>query len=336
MGRVLRRGLIMAFLVAGVISLGTAGFILIEGYPPFDAFYMTLTTITTVGYMEVHPLSNTGRIFNVFLILTGVSTAFLAIGMMTQTVIEMEMGEALARRRARRMIEKLKDHYIVCGYGRVGAGAAQELKSAGVPFVVVDRNQERVDEAIRGGMLAMTADSTRDETLRQAGVERAKGVVAALETDADNLYLVLSAKTLNPGIRIAARTSEEESEEKLRRVGADVVFTPYSITGHRLALALLRPGVFEFLRVTSRNIGLDVSIEELKVGEASELAGKTLRQLQVRRELGVIVLAIGKASGQMLFNPPADAELAAGDTLIAMGERDNLSRLSALLQGVRE
>lgn len=335
MSNLLRRGLIIAALLVAVLSLGTAGFILIEDYPPLDAFYMALTTIATVGYMEVHPLSSAGRIFNSALIVIGVSSAFLAIGMMTQTVIEMEMGETLARRKAKRMIEKLKDHYIVCGYGRVGSGAAEELKSAGVPFVVVDRNQERVDEALRNGMLAMTADSTRDETLRLAGVERAKGVVAALETDADNLYLVLSAKTLNPGVRIAARTSEEESEQKLRRVGADVVFTPYSITGHRLALALLRPGVFEFLRVTSRNIGLDVSIEELKVSAASELAGKTLRQLQLRRDLGVIVLAIGKAGGQMLFNPPADAELAAGDTLIAMGERDNLSRLSALLQEVR-
>lgn len=332
MSNLLRRGLIIAALLVTILSLGTAGFILIEDYPPLDAFYMTLTTIATVGYMEVHPLSSTGRIFNSVLIVIGVSSAFLAIGMMTQTVIEMEMGETLARRRAKRMIEKLRDHYIVCGYGRVGSGAAEELKSAGVPIVVVDRNQERVDEALRSGLLAMTADSTRDETLRQAGVERAKGVVAALETDADNLYLVLSAKTLNPGIRIAARTSEEESEEKLRRVGADVVFTPYSITGHRLALALLRPGVFEFLRVTSRNIGLDVSIEELRVSQASELAGKTLRQLQLRRDLGVIVLAIGKAGGQMLFNPPADAELAAGDTLIAMGEKDNLSRLSALLE----
>lgn len=335
MSHLWRRGLLMASLLMAVLSLGTVGFILIEDYPPFDAFYMTLTTIATVGYTEVHPLSGAGRVFNSMLIVIGVSSAFLAIGMMTQTVIEMEMGDTLARRRARRMIEKLKDHYIVCGYGRVGSGAAEELKSAGVPFVVVDRNQERVDEALRNGMLAMAADSTRDETLRQAGVERAKGVVAALETDADNLYLVLSAKTLNPGIRIAARTSEEESEQKLRRVGADVVFTPYSITGHRLALALLRPGVFEFLRVTSRNMGLDVSIEELKVGEASELAGKTLRQLQLRRDLGVIVLAIGKEGGQMLFNPPADAELAGGDTLIAMGERENLSRLSALLQEAR-
>jgi len=330
-----RRTFIVLGLLAAVLAGGTAGFVLLEDYPLLDAFYMALTTIATVGYMEVHPLSPTGRVFNIFLIISGVSTVFFAIGLMTQTVIEMEMGEAFARRKARRMAGKLKDHYIVCGYGRVGAGAAEELKSAGVPFVVIDRNQERVDSALKSGMLAMAADCTRDETLREAGVERAKGVVAALQSDADNLYLVLSAKTLNPGIRVAARTSEEESEQKLRRVGADVVFTPYSITGHRLALALLRPGVFEFLRVTSRNMGLDVAIEECKVDASSEFASKTLRQLQVRRELGVIVLAIGKAEGQMLFNPPADAELAPGDTVIAMGERESLHRFGLLLRGER-
>jgi voltage-gated potassium channel len=182
-------------------------------------------------------------------------------------------------------------------------------------------------------MAAVVADSTRDETLRDTGVERAKGIVAALETDADNLYLVLSAKALNPKIRVAARASEEESEEKLRRVGADVVFTPYNVTGHRLALALLRPSVFEFLSLTSKNIGLDVSIEEVRVHEKCEFVSQSLRQMQLRRDLGVIVLAIRKADGQMLFNPPAEAELSGSDTLIAMGDGESLKRLQKMLHG---
>jgi voltage-gated potassium channel len=294
---------------------------------------MSLTTITTVGYMEIHPLHRAGRIFNVFLIFFGVTTLFLAIGTMTQTIIEMQLGEAFNKRRMKRMIENLKDHYIVCGYGRVGRGAASELKTAGVPLLVVDRDPEKAARAVRAGLLTLVADSTRDESLRDAGIARARGVIAALETDADNLFLVLSAKALNPNISVAARASEEESEEKLRRVGANVVFTPYNITGHRLAMALLRPSVFEFLHLTNKNIGLDVSIEELKVHASSDYVSKSLRQIQIRRDLGVIVLAIRKADGQMLFNPPAEAELAGNDTLIAMGAAENLKRLETLLRG---
>lgn len=328
-----RRAVIVAGMAAAALVMGTAGFILIDNYPLFDAFYMTLITITTVGYAEVHPLSPAGRVFNALLILFGVTTAFFAIGVLTQAVVEMELGEIIGRRRAKRMIEKLKDHYVVCGYGRVGKGAAMELQAAGAPFLIVDRDPEKADRALRAGMLAIAADCTRDETLKEAGVDRAKGVVAAPETDADNLYLVLSAKAMNPGVRVAARASEEESEQKLRRVGADVVFTPYSITGHRLAMALLRPGVFEFVQATTRDMGLNVSIEELKVAEASGIVSKSLRELQIRRELGVIVLAIRKADGQMLFNPPAEAELKGGDTLVAMGEAEDLKRLAEILRG---
>jgi voltage-gated potassium channel len=328
-----RRFLILAGMIGTALALGTAGFTIIERYPVFDAFYMSLTTITTVGYMEVHPLSTAGRVFNSVLIIFGVTTLFMGIGLMTQTIIELELGDVFEKRRIRRMIDKLKDHFLVCGFGRVGRGAAAELQSAGVPFVVIDRDPEKADRATRAGMLALVADSTRDETLRDAGIERAKGVIAALETDSDNLYLVLSAKALNPNARIAARASEDESEEKLRRVGADFVFTPYNVTGHRLALALMRPNVFEFLSLTSKKIGLDVKIEEVKVHEGCEFVSQSLRQMQLRRDLGVIVLAIRKADGEMLFNPPAEAELNGNDTLIAMGDGDSLSRLEKMLHG---
>src|SRR5215475_13337946 len=183
-----RLGLIvlaMALTLAG----GTVGFTLIEHYPVFDAFYMTLTTMTTVGYGEIHPLSQAGRVFNSFLIFFGVTTIFIAIGAMTQTIIEYQLGDAIGRRRNRRMIDKLKNHYIVCGFGRVGRGAAAELQHAGVPFVVVDSSPDRAETAIGGGMLAVAADSTRDDTLRQLGIERARGLVAALATDADNLFV---------------------------------------------------------------------------------------------------------------------------------------------------
>src|SRR5579864_7700608 len=245
----LRRLAFIATLIAVTLATGTVGFTVIEGYSPFDAFYMTLITITTVGYAEIHPLSHAGRIFNSFLIFFGVTTLFFAIGAMTQSIIELELGEYFGKRRHRRMIDKLDRHFIICGYGRVGRNAAHELQRSGVPFVIVDRNPERTERAMQAGMLAVAADSTRDETLRSIGVERARGLVSALATDADNLFVILSAKNLNPKLYVATRAGEEEAEDKLRRAGADAVFAPYTTAGYRLAQAVLRPHVFHFFEI---------------------------------------------------------------------------------------
>lgn len=334
MNRIVRRLAFIAIAVAASLSIGTLGFIAIENYPPFDAFYMSLITITTVGYTEVHPLSHAGRVFNSFLIFFGVSTMFFAIGTMTQTIIELQLGEVIGKRRIRRMIDKLENHYIICGFGRVGRGAADELVRAGARFVVVDRDEDRVEQAIHSGMLAVVGDATRDATLRDVRVEQARGLLAALETDADNLFVVLSAKALNPAIRVSARAGEEEAEGKLRRVGADTVLTPYNTTGHRLAQALVRPHVSEFLDFTTKDIGLNVSIEQIRVG--ADFAARTLRDMQLRREMGVIVLAIRKQDGTMTFNPPADAEIDPGDFLIAMGANEDLRSLESNLGQVGE
>ena len=278
MKRIAGRFLYLLAAVAITLATGTVGFVLIDHYPPFDAFYMTLTTMTTVGYGEIHPLSHAGRVFNSFLITFGVTTIFIAIGAMTQTIIEREFGEAIGKRRNKRMIDKLKDHYIICGFGRVGRGAAAELHHAGVPFVVVDSNPDRVERAILAGMLAVAADATHDETLRQVGIERARGLVAALATDADNLFVLLSAKGLNPRIYVAARAAEEGAEAKMRRAGADAVFAPYSLTGHRLAQSLLRPHVVQFLDFTTKDIGMDIAIEQVRVADNSEMAAKSIRE----------------------------------------------------------
>src|SRR3954447_19589228 len=307
MNRLTRRFSLILLAIVTTLLIGTVGFSVIEHYPPFDAFYMTLTTMTTVGYGETHPLSHAGRVFNSFLILFGVTTIFIAIGAMTQTIIEREFGEAIGQRRNKRMIDKLKDHYIICGFGRVGRGAAAELQHAGVPFVVVDINPERVERAMLAGMLAANADSTRDDTLRLVGIERARGLVAALATDADNLFVLLSAKGLNPQIYLAARAAEEGAEEKMRRAGADAVFAPYAITGHRLAQSLLRPHVMQFLDFTTKDIGPDIAIEQIRVAEASQMVSKTIRDLQLGRDFGVIVMAIRTTDGHMHFNPTAES-----------------------------
>jgi len=333
MTRLTRRFILIVVAIVTTLVIGTLGFTFIAGYPVFDAFYMSLTTMTTVGYGEIHPLSHAGRVFNSFLIVIGVTTIFIAIGSMTQTIIELEFGDALAKRRNKRMIENLKDHYIICGFGRVGRGAASELQHAGVPFVVVDIDPDRVERAMLAGMLAVAADSTHDQTLHLVGIERARGLVAALATDADNLFVLLSAKGLNPNIYVSTRAAEEGAEAKMRRAGADAVFAPYAMTGHRLAQSLLRPHVVQFLDFTTKDVGEDIAIEQVRVANSSEMVSRTIKDMQLRKEVGVIVMAIRKESGEMVFNPPAETAVQGGDYLIVMGRPNNLRALENLLAG---
>jgi len=292
---------------------------------------MTLTTITTVGYQEMRPLSHAGRVFNSFLILFGVSAMFLAVGAMTQTIIELELQDRYGKRRQRRMIENLQDHFIVCGFGRVGRNACYEFQRADAPFLVIDRNEQRVAKAATAGMLAIVADATQDDSLRQAGVLRASGLIAALPSDAENLFIILSAKTLNPTLTVVTRVSEEEAGEKLRRAGADTVFTPYTMAGRQLADALLRPHVVEFLDFARSNIGSKITMEQVCVGSKGELTRHSLVKLSGLRKTGVIVLAIRTQRGETIFNPPDEVEISAGDFLIVMGERSSLQKLEQIL-----
>ncbi|HZS93213.1 MAG TPA: potassium channel protein [Chloroflexota bacterium] len=316
----------MAGLLLFTLCLGTMGFHFIEGLSYFDAFYVTLNTVTTVGN-EQFRLDRAGRVFNAFLMLFGVAAVFFSVGAITQTIIDMELRDPLNSRRTKRMIDKLQNHFIICGFGRVGRSAAYELQRAKVPFLVMDRSEDRVERAIHAGMLAVLADSTRDESLFDAGVARARGLIAALATDADNLFVILSAKNINPTLTVVTRAAEEDAEGKLRRAGADTVFAPYSIAGLRLAQALIRPHVARFLDFTTKNMGLDVAIEQVQVAPGSEFVGKTLREMQIRRELGIIVLAVRQSTGEMVFNPPAETEIGSGDFLIVMGEQPNLQNL---------
>lgn len=329
--RLVRRIVLIAGLLGFIMIVGTVGFVLIEGYSWFEGFYMTLTTITTVGYMEIRTLSHAGRVFNSFVIIFGVSAMFLAVGAMTQTIIELELGDQYGKRRTRRMISQLHDHFIVCGFGRVGRNASFEFQRANVPFLVVDRSEQRVAKATESGMLAVVADATRDDSLREAGIMRARGLIAALPSDAENLFIILSARTLNPKLTVVTRASEEEAEEKLRRAGADTVFSPYSMTGRQLADCLLRPHVVEFMDFARRNIGPQVTVEQVSVTANAEFNKKTIGELMELRRSGVIVLAIRKQGGETVFNPPSDFEIAAGDFLIVMGERANLQRLEQIL-----
>lgn len=329
-----RRLALIAIAVLLTLAFGTIGFIAIEGYPVFDAFYMTLTTITTVGYGEIRALSQAGRIFNSFLIFFGVTVMLLAVGAMTQTVIELELNHFFGKRRIKNMIDKLEGHFIVCGYGRVGRGAADELKKTGAPFVIIDRAEDRVERAMKAGMLAVLADASRDEVLRDVGVDKARGLIATLSSDADNLFLILSAKALNSRLHLSARVDEETSEQKMRRAGADFVFAPYNNTGHRMAQALLKPHVHQFINFATQGTDLDVGIEQVRISSRSSLADRSLADIGLRDQHGVIVLGIRKPDGEMQFNPAADTKLCAGDHLIVMGENTRLQKLEQILTGV--
>jgi voltage-gated potassium channel len=326
-----RRVLLIAGLLCITLVIGTTGFVLIEDFSWFEGFYMTLTTITTIGYQELRPLSHAGRVFNSLLILFGVSAMFVSFGAMTQTIIELELQDRFGKRRKKRMIDHLQNHYIVCGFGRVGRNASYEMQRANAPFLVVDRNEQRVAKAESAGMLAVVADATRDDSLRQVGVLRARGLIAALPSDAENLFIILSAKTLNPKLTVVTRVSEEEAGEKLRRAGADTVFTPYAMAGRQLADALLRPHVVEFLDFARSDVVPKVTTEQVPISSKSAFAGKAFAQLPDLRASGVIVLAIRKQGGQTIFNPSPDSVIAPGDHLIVMGEHPGLEQLEQLL-----
>ncbi|HEV2577439.1 MAG TPA: NAD-binding protein [Acidobacteriaceae bacterium] len=329
--RLIRRILFILALLSLIVGVGTTGFVLIEHYSWFDAFYVTISTITTIGYPEPRPLSHAGRVFNTFLILFGVTGMFVSVGAMAQTIIELELQGLFGEHRKKKMIHQLRDHFIVCGYGRVGRNASLEFQRTGAPFLIIDRNEQRVTKATTAGMLAVVADATQDDSLRDAGVLRAKGLIAALPSDAENLFIILSAKALNPQLTVVTRASEEEAGEKLRRAGADTVLTPFSMAGRQLADVLLRPQVVEFMEFARSNVGTGVVVEQVRVTPGTDVTAKTFGELLELRRAGVIVLAIRKQGGETTFNPPSEFAISAGDVLIVMGERTNLQRLENIL-----
>lgn len=332
-----RRALIFLSAIASLLTVGTLGYVLIDNFKWFDALYMSVITLTTVGYYEVKALSTAGRVFNMIYLLLGANTILFGVGMMTSTIFELQLDRYFARRKTKKMIDSLENHYIVCGFGRVGRGAAMELRRSGAAFVIVDNDEERIEGVMRSGMLGVLADASRDETLREVRIDRARGLIAALATDADNLFLTLSAKTLNPMLNVAARANEDEAEAKLKRAGADSVFSPYGFTGSRLAQSILRPHVTQFLDYATLDSNVDLGIEQLRIEEGSDFARRSLRDMkQLREQYGVSVLALRRLEGRMVFNPGADEQVHPGDHLIVMGPSTSLKELEAVLVAVRK
>jgi voltage-gated potassium channel len=326
-----RRFLLLLLIPLGLIVLGTLGYFILEPkYTLFDSLYMTVTTLTTVGYGEVHPLSPRGRLFTIFLLLGGTIGFLYAVTELLRAVVGGEVQNLLGRRRMERVLAGLNNHLIVCGYGRMGRFVCKEFSAQGLDFVIVDRKAEALADFALPHGIALVGDATADEVLKHAGVERARALVTVAASDADNLFITMTARLLNDKLYIVARAEGEQAETKLRRAGASRVVAPYAIGGLKMAQAVLRPAVVDFIELATKTEHLDLQIEEALIRAGSRLDGRTLRDSRLRQDLGIIVVAIKKGGGHLVSNPPGDAVMAPGDTLIVLGDRQNLDRLEEM------
>ncbi len=327
-----RQVLYSALLVFLVIAAGTAGYSLLEGWGFLDSLYMTVITITTVGYGEIHPLDVPGRVFTIFLIFFGLGIILYILNTGAKIIIEGEFAQLLGRRKLEKRIRRLKSHYIICGYGRMGRIISREFQAYATEFVVIEKEAALL-EADLEGVLFIRGDATRDEVLREAGIEHAAGLVSALPTDAENLYVVLTAKGLNPQLTVVARAGEEGSEQKLLRAGADRVVSPYYIGGLRIAHTILKPNVVDFIEFATKSGNLELQLEEVRIGPDSGLVGQTLDQCGLGRDLGIIVVGMRDSRNGMKFNPTSRSVLSAGTVLIALGESSKLKVLEERARG---
>lgn len=319
-----------------VFLIGTLWYRLIEGWSWVDAAYMTVITLATVGYGETRPLDASGRLFTIGLIFMGVVTIGYIVNRFTEAVIQGYFQEGIRLRQQRRLMESLSGHYIICGFGRTGRQIASEFQAEGVSFVIVDVDSASIESARQLGYTAILGDATLDETLINLRIERAECLVAALTSDAENLYTLLSAKTLNPQIRAIARASTQEALKKLQRAGADAVVSPYITGGKRMAAAALRPQVMDFVDGILTGADRELYLEEVRLDPAvCPCVGQTLREARLRSQTGALILAIRRADGTLIGGPTADTQLIAGDLLICMGTAEQLRQINEILGPIR-
>ena len=324
----LRRGLII---LGSIIAGGTVGYMLIEGWSFVDAIYMTLITITTVGFGEVHPLTHAGRIFSIFLIVGGVGGALFVLSSFVEYLVEGKLGTTIGRRQMKGKIAKLKEHFILCGYGRVGEEIARTFSEEGIPFVIIDSRPGNTALAEEHGCLYLLGDATSDKLLVEAGIERARGLVAAVGSDIDNTYITLSARGLRPDLFIEARANSKEAETKLKKAGANRVVSPNSIGARRMAMLALRPAVVDFIDTVTHRRGRELQMENIAVGSDSPLVNLTVEAIRHRTKAAI--LAISKKGGKLLANPPSERVIETGDRLIVIGTKEQLTALECLCEG---
>ncbi|MDQ3864680.1 MAG: potassium channel protein [Actinomycetota bacterium] len=330
----LRRVQSAVLALAIITAVGVLGYMVFEGWSFTDALYMTVITLTTVGYREVHELDVSGQLWTMLLLITGVGTLFYAAVSSVELVVEGTVRGYFGRRRVKAAIGRLSGHYILCGYGRVGRQVAREFARDEVPFVIVEQDQEILEECVNEGYLALLGEASDDEVLEEAGISRARGLVAAVDSDADNVFVVLSARKLNPKLHIVARASSDESAAKLEIAGADRTLSPYAVGGRRLASLATQPLIVDFLDVVTRGQkGIEFRLEEFSVPEDSAIAEHTIGDLKIGERTGAIVLAVRTTEGNFDTTPSADDRLHADDTIIVLGSRGQIERLERLMRG---
>ena len=322
------RHLIFSFsILILIVAAGTIGYMMIEGWPFVDALYMTVITISTVGFKEVNQVGEGGRIFTMVLVFSGVGFTLYVAAAVVQFMVEGRIRIIMGRRRLNKKIDRLKNHYIVCGYGRIGRVLCRHLKRANIDVAVIERDSGQIPVMDEDGVLYIVGEATDENSLIKAGIERAKAVVAALATDTDNVFLVLTARQLVPELLIMARASQETAKIKLRAAGANYVESPYEMGAVSMAHRIIRPTVTSFLDLAFAHKRKDIQMEEIPVSNASELVNVQLKDSGIRQNYNLIIIAIKKADGNMLFNPSFEAVIAPNDTVIAVGEVDNLQKL---------
>jgi len=319
-------GLAVALLVS-IIAGGTLGYMGIEGKSAWDAFYLTVLAVTTVE--SPRSLSQTGQAFTVVLLLGGVGAALYTFTLLATVVVEGGLPKRLQRRRHARMLDTIKDHFIVCGYGRIGSIVARQFHRQRVPFVVVERSADRLQAAVDDGALAIEADASREEVLKRVGIERARGLIAAVGTDAENVYTVLSARVLRPDLFIVGRAETDDATLKLKRAGADRVISPYQIGGMQIAQTALRPAVVDFVELATSSDNLELAMEEIPIAAESGLVNQSIVTANLRQRFGVIVVGIQREDRRIEFNPAPDAAIRAGDKLVVLGRPESLKHLEA-------
>lgn len=323
--------LLSVFIALFIVVLGTTGYMVIEGWNVLDSLYMTVITLSTVGYDEVGEPGDIGRIFTICLIFLGVGFFLYIAGAIVQFMVEGRIRAVLGRRRLERKIDQLKNHYIICGYGRIGRILCKNIRRKPLDLVVIEKNQELISAMDEDGILYVSGDASVGGNLIKTGIERANGLIAALGSDADNVFLVLTARQINSDLFILARASQKESISKLTAAGATQVVSPYDIGAASMAQRILRPAVTNFLDLAFTHERKDIQMEEMLVSVSSKLANVMLRDSGIRQQLNLIIIAIKTSDGGMLFNPSFETTIQAGDTVIAVGEFKNLEKLEAIL-----
>jgi voltage-gated potassium channel len=322
---------IVVLLAVFLVGLGTTGYMVIEDWNLMDSLYMTVITLSTIGYGEVNPVSQPGRIFTLILIVMGVGFFLYVIGNVVQFLVEGRIRLVLGRHKLDKQIGQLNNHFIVCGYGRMGRALCRYLKQKRLKFVVIEKNEIRIPVMNRDHVLFIAGEATIEENLQKAGIGRASNLIAALGTDADNVLLVLLAKGLNPNLYVVARASQNASKKPLDTAGADVVVSPFDVGARRMAHAVLRPNVIRLLEFAFADEDTDFHIEEIAVTESSKLVGVSLIDSRIRQDYNLMILSIVKADGEMVFNPSADTTIRSDEKVIAVGSSDDLGKLEKVL-----